>query len=141
MHPTVFLDTSGLIAISAPRDRRHAQALAVLTRLQEADTRFLTHEGVRLELLDTLRAPRVRPAAAAILASLNRAAARGELETVPLDGPLMHRAAALFAESRDRRWGFVACISFVLMRERGVTEALTTDHHFEQAGFNRLLAP
>ena len=32
-----------------------------------------------------------------------------------------------------------ACISFVVMNERGITDALTSDHHFEQAGFQILL--
>jgi predicted nucleic acid-binding protein len=34
---------------------------------------------------------------------------------------------------------FADCTSFDLMQERAVTEALSADHHFEQAGFVALL--
>jgi uncharacterized protein len=40
---------------------------------------------------------------------------------------------------RDKEWSLTDCISFVVMKERGLTEALTADHHFEQAGFKALL--
>jgi predicted nucleic acid-binding protein len=43
---------------------------------------------------------------------------------------------ALFA---DKEWGLTDCISFVVMQEQGLTDALTADHHFEQAGFTILL--
>jgi hypothetical protein len=39
----------------------------------------------------------------------------------------------------DKEWGLTDCISFVVMKERKLTDALTTDHHFEQAGFKSLL--
>jgi predicted nucleic acid-binding protein len=45
----------------------------------------------------------------------------------------------LFGQRPDKDWSLTDCISFVVMRERGVFEALTGDHHFEQAGFRALL--
>jgi predicted nucleic acid-binding protein len=45
----------------------------------------------------------------------------------------------LLADRPDKEWSLVDCTSFVLMERRGLTEALTTDHHFEQASFVRLL--
>jgi hypothetical protein len=35
----------------------------------------------------------------------------------------------------DKEWSLTDCISFVAMNERNITDALTSDHHFEQAGF------
>jgi uncharacterized protein len=136
---TVFLDTSGLIALTTPRDRRHQQARQVMERLQAGETRFLTHEAVRVELLDTLRSPRVRAQAQALIRSLDRADSAGELETLALDRSLINRAAELFTANPEHRWGFVDCISFTVMRERGIQQAFTTAHQFEQAGFTRLL--
>jgi uncharacterized protein len=49
------------------------------------------------------------------------------------------RASKLFAERSDKGWSLTDCISIALMQERGLTQALTTDRHFEQAGFNVLL--
>jgi len=39
----------------------------------------------------------------------------------------------------DKEWGLTDCISFVVMKDRKLTDVLTTDHHFEQAGFKSLL--
>lgn len=46
---------------------------------------------------------------------------------------------ALFERYRDKNWSFTDCISFAVMSKEGITEALTADHHFEQAGFKALL--
>ena len=45
----------------------------------------------------------------------------------------------LFAARKDKDWSLTDCISFVVMQEHGITDALTADHHFEQAGFVALL--
>jgi predicted nucleic acid-binding protein len=45
----------------------------------------------------------------------------------------------LYAERPDKGWSLTDCISFVVMRQQGITQALTGDHHFEQAGFTALL--
>ena len=45
----------------------------------------------------------------------------------------------LFVQHSDKSWTLVDCISFVVMQERGITEALTADRHFVQAGFRALL--
>ena len=54
---------------------------------------------------------------------------------------LFHRARELFRERPDKQWGITDCISFVVMQEHDVTEALTADQHFEQAGHRALLRP
>jgi predicted nucleic acid-binding protein len=52
---------------------------------------------------------------------------------------LFDRAVTLYAARIDKEWGVTDCISFVVMQERGLTAALTTDVHFQQAGFRVLL--
>jgi len=49
------------------------------------------------------------------------------------------QALELFRNRPDKQWGLVDCVSFIVMQERGLTEALTTDEHYEQAGFRALL--
>ena len=56
-----------------------------------------------------------------------------------LERKLMNKAIRLYRERHDKEWGLTDCISFVLMAEHGLQEALTSDHHFEQAGFKILL--
>ena len=58
---------------------------------------------------------------------------------VPLTNDLYAQALILYRSRIDKEWGLVDCLSFVVMRERMLTEALTADQHFEQAGFQALL--
>ena len=57
----------------------------------------------------------------------------------PLSEPLLEQAIILYRERHDKGWGLTDCISFVLMKQEGVSEALTADLHFQQAGFRALL--
>ena len=55
---------------------------------------------------------------------------------------ILHRAALTLLQARpDKAYFLCDAVSFVLMQHRGITEALTTDHHFEQEGYVRLLEP
>jgi predicted nucleic acid-binding protein len=58
---------------------------------------------------------------------------------VPIDSSLDAMAWQLWASRPDKEWTLIDCASFMVMQQRRLTEALTTDHHFEQAGFTRLL--
>jgi predicted nucleic acid-binding protein len=58
---------------------------------------------------------------------------------VSVDAKLFDRAVSLYSARPDKEWGLTDCISFVLMSERGIAQALTTDRHFEQAGFLNVL--
>ena len=62
-----------------------------------------------------------------------------QLEFAAVDMRLHDRAVELHQERADKAWSLTDCVSFVLMRDRDVTRALTHDHHFEQAGFEALL--
>ena len=58
---------------------------------------------------------------------------------MPASSELMERGFDLFSRRPDKEWSLTDCISFIVMSEEGITEALTGDHHFEQAGFTILL--
>jgi hypothetical protein len=57
----------------------------------------------------------------------------------PSSGELFHHGCELHARRSDKEWSLTDCTSFVVMRERGVERALTSDHHFAQAGFQVLM--
>jgi len=63
------------------------------------------------------------------------------LDVLYVDQSLDDEAWTLLKARPDKEWSLVDATSIVIMRRRGMTEALTTDHHFSQAGFMRLLAP
>jgi predicted nucleic acid-binding protein len=52
---------------------------------------------------------------------------------------LFEHGMTMYTNRHDKDWSLTDCISFVVMEQRGITEALTADHHFEQAGFVALL--
>jgi len=60
-------------------------------------------------------------------------------ELVWIDREIYGRSWSLFRERLDKSWSLVDCSSFVFMQERKISEALTADHHFEQAGFTKLI--
>ena len=59
---------------------------------------------------------------------------------VEASGAWFERGLALYNSRPDKSWSLTDCISFAVMAGMGLTEALTGDHHFEQAGFVALLA-
>lgn len=131
----MMLDTSGLLCLFDHREPLHAAAIS----LYDAARARLLHNYVLAEfvaLANARRAPRAP--ALEFAASLVDDA---EVELVWVDETLHGEAAALLSSRLDKDWSLCDAVSFVLMRRRGEVEALTTDHHFEQAGFIQLLKP
>jgi len=61
------------------------------------------------------------------------------IDVLHVSSEIDEQAWQLFSQRLDKDWSLVDCSSFVIMHQYGIQEALTTDHHFEQAGFIRLL--
>jgi predicted nucleic acid-binding protein len=70
---------------------------------------------------------------------MNELTNSANIEIVHIDTRAHKAAWKLLCGRPDKLWSLVDCASFVIMKDRGITDALTTDHHFEQAGFNILL--
>ena len=68
-----------------------------------------------------------------------RMRANPNLHIEPQTGRLFRAAADLYAQRPDQRWSVTDCASFLIMRERNITEALAHDIDFVQAGFRALL--
>jgi predicted nucleic acid-binding protein len=136
MDRVVFLDTSYAIALSASADQLHESAVRVAERIESENVSLITTRAVVVEIGNALSKSKYRRAAVELLQSLEE---DPSVEVVPLTEELYERAARLYAGRADKEWGMTDCISFVLMRERGLTEALTADEHFRQAGFTALL--
>lgn len=127
----VFADSSYWLAILNPNDELHAAARKITL-----EGRLVTTAAVQLEVMDAFSAPRHRPLA---LTFWQATATHSDVAVIPLDADLMVRSVALFEERRDKAWSLTDCVSFVVMRDRGITAALTSDRHFEQAGFRATL--
>lgn len=132
----VFLDTGYTIALSVESDAHHERALELAEQLEAEQTRLVTTRAILLETGNALSKERYRKSAVELLDAIE-----GDrlVEIIPLSEKLFAEAFELFRSRPDKEWGLVDCISFVVMQERGLTEALTTDKHYEQAGFRALL--
>jgi predicted nucleic acid-binding protein len=97
----------------------------------------VTTAWVLTELANSLRKP---PARDGFLRALEALRTNPTSLFVGPDQLLFNAGVELFAERPDKEWSLTDCISFIVMQERGITDALTGDHHFEQAGFRALLA-
>jgi hypothetical protein len=132
----VFLDTAYAVALASPHDEHHTQALALASHIKTRGVRLITSRAVCLEIGDALSRLRFRPAAIRFLQAIEHSPS---VEIVPASEELCAAAFELYGQRPDKEWGLTDCLAFVIMHQRGLTEALTTDVHFEQAGFNALL--
>ncbi len=96
---------------------------------------LITTEAVLLEIGNAL-AREYKPQAVEVIEEF---LASEEVEVVALTPELFAQAFALYRSHEDKEWGLVDCLSFVVMRERGVTDALTSDRHFIQAGYQAVM--
>jgi predicted nucleic acid-binding protein len=133
---TVFIDTSFIIALHNLSDPYHGKAKDLLTILENTQRPQLTTTAVLLELGDGF----ARKSRWDLIASFFADAfVDPMLEIQPVDVPLVARAKDFRNSRPDKDWGLTDCVSFVVMAERGLEEALTADRHFQQAGFRALL--
>ena len=131
----MLLDTSGLFCYHHRDERQHEDAITFI----KAAPRLVTHSYVLAEFVPLCQA-RGLPRSDAIEFAADLLDDT-EIELVWV-GESLHRFALSLLQSRlDKTYSHCDAVSFVLMRLEGITEALTTDHHFEQEGFVRLLKP
>ena len=129
----VFADTFFFLALLDRGDPMHARAIM---EERSPRRRFITTEHVLVELGDALHEPGQRGEFTAITDMVHRAAG---WEVVPASPAFFKAGLDLFRRHRDKSWQMTDCLSFAVMRQRHLREALTGDNHFEQAGFKALL--
>jgi|SRR4051812_20277026 predicted nucleic acid-binding protein len=129
----VFGDASFFVALISRRDSHHDLA----DRLGEKYRgRILTTQWVLVEVANFFADSKRRATAIEFIEAL---LGDPDTEIVRATFPAFQDGWTLYRARADQSWSLTDCISFNLMRERGITEALTSDHHFEQAGFRILL--
>ena len=134
----MFADTSGWASYVDRRQTFHAATAALVREVRHRGENIVTSSYVLAELTALLTSPlrMPRPQQIQFLAQLR---ATSWIEIVFVDARLESAAWNLWQARPDKDWTIVDCTSFVIMQQRGLDRALTTDHHFEQAGYVRLL--
>ncbi len=128
-----FADTSFYVALFNPRDEAHAEARRYAT---QADLSVVTTAWVLTELANYLADTPNRGLFASFVRDLRR---KPQVTIVPPDNDLFDEGIRLYDEREDKTWSLTDCMSILVMQRYGLRDALTTDHHFEQAGFGALL--
>jgi uncharacterized protein len=132
----VFLDAGHIWALINPNDPCHAIARVWAHRIGTERRRLVTTTGVITELVDGSYRSRIwarlKPVVEQILAD-------PQIEVVDFNRALFDRALALRSKRLDKDWGLTDCASFLVMEERGMTEALACDSDFREAGYRALL--
>jgi predicted nucleic acid-binding protein len=132
----VFADTSFFFALVARRDRSHAAARSALEKVTRARRPIVTTDYVIDETL-TLTKLRTDPATADALWARIEGSPSVRLEFV---GPeRFARAVQFFRRHSDHGYSFTDCTSVVMMQDLALTDVLTTDSHFAEAGLRPLL--
>lgn len=132
-----FADTAYWVALVNSDDELHEAAVA-LSKTFNRHRRLVTSELVLIELLNyfSSRGARLRGIAAGLTVQLYT---DSKIEVTLLRHIDLPGALKLYSERLDKDWSIVDCSSFVIMQQQKITEALTADKHFEQAGFQTLL--
>lgn len=130
-----FADSFFYFALVSRHDAAHPRAVEIA---ESFVGEIVTTGWVLTELADGMARPaRRREKFAEIYRGLR---ADRSTRIIGCSDELMEEGIKLFMSRADKEWFLTDCISFVVMNREGITDALTGDHHFEQAGFRALLA-
>ena len=129
----VFAYTSYYLALFNENDLRHDEAERFS---RNADRSIVLSEFIILELGNAFCRGHARRMFVELVEDLRHDPL---CRIIPASPDLLEAGLRLYARRPDKAWSLTDCTSFVVMRQHRLTEALTTDHHFEQAGFKMLL--
>ena len=135
---TLFIDTSGWGNLFDSSQPYHFQAAEIYLSAKVEQQKIITTNYIIIELvslfISPLRVPRQK--IIEFIAGLKQSP---YLKIMHIDVSLDDQAWQFFQRHQDKDWSLVDCASFVVMNKLNIEEALTSDHHFEQAGLIRLL--
>ncbi len=132
----LFLDTAYVYALFNTRDQWHEKAVEWERKIALENQLLVTTQFVLTEIGNGLSSLKFRRQAISIIYALQQS---NLVEVVPVSRELFTKALKLYEQRPDKSWGLTDCTSFVVMTENNLTDALTTDEHFRQAGFKALL--
>jgi len=130
----MFLDTLFVIALINRNDQHHRKAKELWPRVRAAREVWIT-EAILVEIGNGLSDINRQAA----FAFIKKCYATTNTQIVTVNTGLLDRALELYRSREDKTWGLTDCISFVVMQDENLVDALTGDKHFQQAGFRALM--
>jgi predicted nucleic acid-binding protein len=132
----IFVDTSGLYALVDRKDAHHPAARALIERLLHSGRRLLATDYIVAETVNLANARSGSGVAIRVLDLLEQSAG---IRIEWIGTARFEMTRTFFRKHADHAYSFTDCTSFVVMRELKLSQALTSDRHFTQAGFEALL--
>ena len=117
-------------------DNLHGRAIAFTEQLAQRRATVVTSSLVMVEVLNRFAGTSLRAAAAKLASSIR---AQPDLIYIDADGAHYVKALGKYTRYRDKKWSLTDCSSMILMEDFAITETLTSDHDFEQAGYVALM--
>lgn len=131
-----FVDTVCWIALLNRKERLHEEADNLYKNLMKSGYYLLTTSAVLDETANALSDPLFKPSVITLFQKIEKSS---RVEITFVDDVLWSKGWDLYRSRLDKGWSLTDCISFEVMREKNIRDALTGDHHFEQAGYEILL--
>ncbi len=129
----VFADAFYFVGLLNRADEHHARGVVAAKALRDS---IVTTEWVLAEFADALAPSAARNRVAQFIREL---AKDPKVRIIRSSTALFQKGLQLYDDRSDKKWSLTDCISFVVMKDEALTEALTGDKHFEQAGLKALL--
>ncbi|MGH9200014.1 MAG: type II toxin-antitoxin system VapC family toxin [Vicinamibacterales bacterium] len=133
----VFIDTSGLYGLIDKRDAQHAAARSAAEAVARSGRKLIVTDYI---VSETVTLAKARGSVAVALRALDLIERSVGVRVEWIDVGRFEATKAFFRKHADHTYSFADCSSFVVMRELQLRQALTTDRHFVEAGFDALLS-
>lgn len=134
--PTVLVDTAAWIALVNTRDELHSRAEQMMAELRRRNVALVTTEFVLLEVSNALCTSAWREKGIKLMDGLR---SLSTLRIIPADTKLLAGGWELYRTRLDKEWSLTDCTSMIILQKERIDQVFTSDHHFEQAGFVKLL--
>ena len=133
---TTLVDTAAWIALVNTRDELHDRAKDKMAELRRDNVALVTTEFILLEVANAFCALAWRGKAVKLINGLR---SLPNLKIIEADSSLLSDGWNLYCSRLDKEWSLTDCVSIAVMQAEQINQAFTSDHHFEQAGFIKLL--
>jgi len=134
----IFIDTSGWANLFIATESYHDQAKQWFSQSRQQHDQLITSNYVITELVALFHSP-LRVPRSQLFQYIEALTTASYTNVIHIDSTIHDEAWQLLKNRSDKNWSLVDATSFVIMKKWKLSEALTTDHHFEQAGFIKIL--
>ncbi|MEA3349509.1 MAG: PIN domain-containing protein [Chloroflexota bacterium] len=138
MPDSVFVDTAGWACLFVETEAYHLETKEWFSRARQRGVKLITTNYVLIELVTLLNSP-LRVPRSKLFQYVDAVKTASYVKLVHVNEAIDAEAWGLLKSRADKAWSLVDATSFIVMKQFSIRDALTTDHHFKQAGLVRIL--